>query len=95
MKKAGVEVIAVVDQDFSDARKPERQKPVLREQSPSPVPQPDHLDLASQVKELKELLEMRHHEQPVDVLPEPLKRRTSFWQSKGYRRPSVRKRSAG
>lgn len=38
VKKTGVEVIAVVDQDFSDARKQERQKPVFREQSPSPVP---------------------------------------------------------
>ncbi|MDE1382169.1 flagellar biosynthesis protein FlhF [Bacillus paralicheniformis] len=94
VKKAGVEVIAVVDQDFSDARKQERQKPVLREQSPSPVPQPDHLDLASQVKELKELLEMRHHEQPVDVLPEPLKKADQILAKQGVS-PAIRTKALG
>ncbi|MCY7779480.1 flagellar biosynthesis protein FlhF [Bacillus haynesii] len=94
VKKTGVEVIAVVDQDFSDARKPEQKKPVFHEQSPSPVPQPDHLDLASQVKELKELLEMRQHEQPVDVLPEPLKKADQLLAKQGVS-PAIRTKALG
>ncbi|MEC3607114.1 flagellar biosynthesis protein FlhF [Bacillus glycinifermentans] len=72
VKKQGVEVIAVVDQDFSDARKAKQQvQPAFRE--PAPLPEnPVQLELASQVKELKTLLETRH-EQPADVLPGPLK----------------------
>ncbi|MFN2746244.1 MULTISPECIES: flagellar biosynthesis protein FlhF [Bacillus] len=71
VKKPGVEVIAVVDQDFSDSPKPlEKPKAAFPEQSFTPVKS----DLADQVKELKQLLEVHRHDEPVDVLPEPLKK---------------------
>ncbi|ASB89598.1 flagellar biosynthesis protein FlhF [Bacillus sonorensis] len=74
VKKQGVEVIAVVDQDYSDRQKPRRQQLQAAFPNPGTPPEkPVQLELANQVKELKELLETRQHEQPVDVLPEPLK----------------------
>lgn len=50
--------------------------------------------MASQVKELKELLEMRHHEQPVDVLPEPLKKADQLLAKKGVS-PAIRTKALG
>ncbi|KAA6452849.1 flagellar biosynthesis protein FlhF [Bacillus swezeyi] len=88
IKKQGVEVIAVLDQDFSDAKKTKQPKAPLPEQSPLPV-KSDQLDLANQVKELKELLEKRDHEQPVDVLPEPLKKADQLLAKQGVS-PAIR-----
>ncbi|MDA1475523.1 flagellar biosynthesis protein FlhF [Bacillus sp. CLL-7-23] len=73
VKKQGVEVIAVLDQDFPEMKKPKQQMPTIFQQTLSPE-KPEQLDLAHQVKELKEMLANQHQEHAVDVLPKPLKK---------------------